>query len=33
MEPVGSLPCSQDAAAGAYPEPDESNTRPRTPYP
>jgi len=26
MEPKGSLPCSQDPTAGAYPEPDSSGT-------
>jgi hypothetical protein len=25
MEPKGSLPCSQEPAAGPYPEPDEPN--------
>jgi hypothetical protein len=25
MEPEGSLPCSQGAATGPYPEPDESS--------
>jgi len=25
MEPDGSFPCSQQAAAGLYPEPDESS--------
>jgi hypothetical protein len=30
MEPEGSLPCSQEPATCAYPEPNESNPHPQT---
>jgi hypothetical protein len=33
MEPEGSLPCSQEPATGAYPEPDESSAYPLTLFP
>jgi hypothetical protein len=33
MEPEGSLPCIQEPATGAYPEPGESNPHPKTLFP
>jgi hypothetical protein len=33
MEPEGSLPCSQEPAAGPYPEPDDSSPQPSTLFP
>jgi len=33
MEPDGSLPCSQRAATGPYPDPDESSPQPTTLFP
>jgi hypothetical protein len=33
MEPEGSSPCSQEPATCPYPEPNESNPRPKTLFP
>jgi hypothetical protein len=33
MEPEGSLPCSQEPATRPYPEPNQSNPHPQTPFP